>query len=301
MLDYTMGLWDFLGFGGKAAETRTAITQIADTVNESTFKFLSRRVSRLENRVTNIQNLNVSKIKALGCTLNITQSGSITAVAIQQLSDEDAVDLKSEIENALTQKANTDSKTESGFLPMSGGTLSQTDQTFINKIRTIVTRDITKETVNEMINAINSAQQLDVADVTIDPCGLSLYTETLKKDPPEYFWKYCDPRQPCNISQDMAIASVARQITNSVMSAATDDININKTDQSGQSSSSAKTKGIFESIGSIFGDGPFGKIMFFLIIGLVIFIIFKVVMARKEAAATVVSAAAPVAAAAPKK
>jgi len=288
------------------------VDQINETVNESTFKFLSKRTSNVENRVTNIQNLNVSNLKAYGCTLNIKQSGNITAVTIQEVKDEDIVQLQQEIQTALEAKANTTSSAETQF-GGTGAAHSQNIQSITQRLTNITRREITKDTVNSVISDMNSRQQADVSNVLIDPCGLSLYVDVLKKDPPEYFLKYCDMKKTCNIDQDMAIRSVAQQITNSVTAAVLSDTYLTEMAAASTAAGSSKNVGVFQSLGegiasiwkgigsainSLFGGGKFGGIMIVIVLLVVGFVAFKMFMARKQAATSVVGAAAP---AAPKK
>ena len=286
------------------------VKQVNETVNESTFKFLSKRTNQVENKVTNIQNMNVSSVKAYGCTLNITQSGSISAVTIQELKEEDVVQLQQEIQTALEAKANTSSTAETQFAS-TGSADSYTKQDILNKVINITKREITKDTVNKIINDMNSKQQLDVSNVMIDPCGLSLYTEVLKRDPPEYYLKYCDMKKSCDISQDMAIKSVAQQITNSVTAAVLSDTFLSSLSAKSEATGSSKNVGVFQSLGegiatiwkgigsainSLFGGGPFGGILIFLLLGVAAFIAYKVFIARKEAATGAVGMAAAAAA-----
>jgi hypothetical protein len=254
--------------------------------------------------------MNVSNIKAYGCTLNITQSGSITAIAIQQVKDEDIVQLQQEIQTALDAKANTASTSEQQF-GAPGSSESYSSQDIRNMVMNITRREITKDTLNEVINNMNSQQQLDVSNVMIDPCGLSLYVDILKRDPPEYYLKYCDMKKSCEISQDMAIKAVAQQVANSVTAAILDDTVLSSLTATSTATSSAKNVGVFQSLGegiasvwkgigsainSIFGGGKFGGVMIVIVLLVVGFVVFKMMMARKQAAATVVSAAAPKAA-----
>lgn len=291
---------------GNSSST-VVVNQINETVNESTFKFLTKRTNTVENKVTNIQNMNVSNIKAYGCTLNITQSGSITAVTIQELKDEDVVQLQQEIQAALEAKANTSSTAETQFAA-TGSSQSYNSQDITNRVINITKREITKDTTNKIINDMNSKQQLDVSNVMIDPCGLSLYTEVLKRDPPEYYLKYCDMKKSCNISQDMAIKSVAQQITNSVTAAVLSDTFLSSLSAKSEATGSSKNVGVFQSLGegiatiwkgigsainSLFGGGKFGGVMIVIVLLIVGFVAFKMFMARKEAATTVVGAAAP--------
>lgn len=291
---------------GNSSST-VVVNQINETVNESTFKFLTKRTNTVENKVTNIQNMNVSNIKAYGCTLNITQSGSITAVTIQELKDEDVIQLQQEIQAALEAKANTSSTAETQFAA-TGSSQSYNSQDITNRVINITKREITKDTTNKIINDMNSKQQLDVSNVMIDPCGLSLYTEVLKRDPPEYYLKYCDMKKSCNISQDMAIKSVAQQITNSVTAAVLSDTFLSSLSAKSEATGSSKNVGVFQSLGegiatiwkgigsainSLFGGGKFGGVMIVIVLLIVGFVAFKMFMARKEAATTVVGAAAP--------
>jgi hypothetical protein len=291
---------------GNSSST-VVVKQINETVNESTFKFLTKRTNTVENKVTNIQNMNVSNIKAYGCTLNITQSGSITAVTIQELKDEDVIQLQQEIQAALEAKANTASNSETQF-GATGSSQSYNSQDITQRVINITKREITKDTTNKIINDMNSKQQLDVSNVMIDPCGLSLYTEVLKRDPPEYYLKYCDMKKSCNISQDMAIKSVAQQITNSVTAAVLSDTFLSSLSAKSEATGSSKNVGVFQSLGegiatiwkgigsainSLFGGGKFGGVMIVIVLLIVGFVAFKMFMARKEAATTVVGAAAP--------
>jgi hypothetical protein len=251
--------------------------------------------------------MNVSNIKAYGCTLNIQQSGSITAVTIQELKDEDVVQLQQEVQTALEAKANTSSTAETQFAS-TGSADSYNSQDITNRVINITNREITKDTVNKIINDMNSKQQLDVSNVLIDPCGLSLYVDVLKRDPPEYYLKYCDMKKTCNISQDMAIKSVAQQITNSVTAAVMSDTFLSSLSAKSEATGSSKNVGMFQSLGEglatmwkgigsaingIFGGGKFGGVMIMIILLVVGFVAFKMFMARKEAATTVVGAVAP--------
>ena len=293
-----------------SAQSTVIVKQVNDTVNESTFKFLSKRTSSVENKVTNVQKMNVSNIKAYGCTLNITQTGELTAVAIQQLSDSEMVQLQQEIQTALEAKANTTTSAETQFAG-TGSANSYNRQDILNRVKNITKNEVTIDKVNKIINEMNSLQELDASNVMIDPCGYSLYVDTLKIAPPEYVVKECDSKQPCEISQDMALKSVAQQITNSVTAAFVKELNVTSLKAESEASAVAKDTGVFQSLGegiasvwkgigsainSLFGGGPFGGILIFLLLGVAAFIAYKVFIARKEAATGAVGMAAAAAA-----
>jgi len=261
-----------------ASSSTAILTQVNETINETTFDFISSKTSSATGKTVSTQKMDVNGVQAYSCELSITQSSSIEQSVIQQITQEDAVDLATKLSTAVNNVANTSADSTSSF-GATGSTDSYTSQEIQNKVTNVIKNSVTSTTVNEIINEIYNSQTLAVSNVIIDPCGYSLWMDKLNLEPPDSVIAKCNTDKKCSITQDTAIKSISIQIANMVTTAIQDDEILGSLIQSATSSASAANKGPIEALGDAlsgiigsFGSGG-GVVILIIIVAVVILII----------------------------
>jgi Lhr-like helicase len=167
-----------------------------------------------------------------------------------------------QLKNAVDNVANTSAAATTSFAATSS-TDSYTSQDIRNIVKNTIEKSVTSETVNKIINSVYNAQTMKVSNVFMDPCGYSLWSDTLKLPIPEYVINKCDTKKVCSIDQVVAIKAVSQQVANMVSAAIQNDAILGSLTQKATSESSAKAAGPIEAFGNAISGlvGSFGKLL----------------------------------------
>lgn len=254
------------------------IKQLNETINETTFDFLSEKVTTTDSQTVSTQSMEVDNVKSFGCTMNIKQSTVIDQVVIQEVTQEDIADLTTRLEVNIDNQANTSADSSTSWGAM-GSSKSLNVQEVTNLVKNTIKKTVTSTTVNEIINSIYNSQTQKISNVFVDPCYFSIYEKLLIPVPLEIL-KECDTSKPCEITQEATIKTIATQIANMATTAIQNDEVLGSLIQKSTASASATNKGPIEALGDAisgliksFGSG--GGIVILIIIIAVIFVIIK--------------------------
>ena len=241
---------------------------ISSTVNKTTVDILNKNQNSASQTGMTTQEIDVSGITAVGCTLNFSQVSNVTLKTMQSITSQTSSELVSQIQASLKQVADQKLAADSSL----GSQPSTVDA--VNKTITSVSNDLkanlTTENINAIIQDVNQKQVIKAKTISIDPCGFNTWTEALKKDNTladtefgkgmsDYLGK-CITKNPlpdCDMSQLTTADLVASQITTSVMSIIANNKMAQDLDVTLKTDASAKSGGIGDMIGSIF-SGLFG-------------------------------------------
>ncbi len=260
-------IWGMGDCGTKA----TAVNEtIANTVNKTAVDILNKNQNKASQTGISTQQMAVSKVKAVGCTLNIMQTSKITLKSMQTITSETTSELISDITAALRKEAEQNLKATSSV--GSGKTTVEGVNKTITSIENDLKAKLTTENINEMIQYTNQKQVNSTTGIDFDPCGFITWTEVIKKDKSladSAFGKIMSesmakcisksPQPDCNIGQLTSAELVAQQITSSVMAVIAKNKQVQELDEQLKTTATAEGKGfgdmiadIFKGIGSMF-------------------------------------------------
>lgn len=188
-----------------ASSSKTVVE--TKVVNEITKEALSKQVSSMAQQVVAVQNMNLSGIDAK-CAFEATQNFKGDMKAVQQMSQEDAANMMNEIVDSIADVVKQESSRKTGFLGISGfdSKMSETKKSIKNKTKV----KLSSVQINKISQMMKPTQNMNMKDISIDPCGLNVYKE-LGVPPPVDLVASC-VAQPCKFDQNMSIELTAQQI-----------------------------------------------------------------------------------------
>jgi hypothetical protein len=188
-----------------ASSSKTVVE--TKVVNEITKEALSKQVSSMAQQVVAVQNMNLSGIDAK-CAFEATQNFKGEMKAVQNIEAEDAMNMMNTIVDKIGEQVKQESKRKTGFLGISGfdSKMNETKKSIKNKTKV----KLSSEQINAISQQMKPTQNMNMKDITIDPCGLNVYKE-LGVPPPADLIAAC-VGQPCKFDQNMHVSFVAEQI-----------------------------------------------------------------------------------------
>jgi hypothetical protein len=188
-----------------ASSSKTVVE--TKVVNEITKEALSKQVSSMAQQTVAVQNMNLSGIDAK-CAFEATQNFKGEMKAVQRIEAEDAMNMMNEIVDKIGDQVKQESSRKTGFLGISGfdSKMSETKKSIKNKTKV----KLSSEQINKISQQMKPTQNMNMKDITIDPCGLNVYKE-LGVPPPADLIAAC-VGQPCKFDQNMHVSFVAEQI-----------------------------------------------------------------------------------------
>jgi hypothetical protein len=216
-----MNLGCVLGIGG-CPTTSSETKALNKTINDTVVNILNQSQQTVNSSTVVTQTLDVSNIDVLsGCTLDITQSSSIKATILQEITQSTASSLVSEITNNIKNALSSNASSETGFLS-TGSSSTSSASNVVNELQNLLTSNLTANNINSIIRNVNSNLSANIKDLKYDSCGTAL----LEKNPSIANTEYgkaiseCKIKgldTKCNISQMSSIDFVAQQITNTAI------------------------------------------------------------------------------------
>ncbi len=188
-----------------ASSSKTVVE--TKVVNEITKEALSKQVSSMAQQVVAVQNMNLSGIDAK-CAFEATQNFKGEMKAVQQMSQEDAANMMNTIVDKIGEQVKQESSRKTGFLGISGfdSKMNETKKSIKNKTKV----KLSSEQINKISQQMKPTQNMNMKDISIDPCGLNVYKE-LGVPPPADLVASC-VAQPCKFDQNMSVELTAQQI-----------------------------------------------------------------------------------------
>ena len=119
-----------------------------------------------------------------------------------------AMNMMNTIVDKIGDQVKQESSRKTGFLGISGfdSKMSDTKKSIKNKTKV----KLSSVQINKISQQMKPTQNMNMKDITIDPCGLNVYKE-LGVPPPADLIAAC-VGQPCKFDQDMHVSFVAEQI-----------------------------------------------------------------------------------------
>jgi len=229
----------------KPGEEHTQNTEInTEVLNETTTNFLTRNMSETSQSGVAVQSLDVSKLKAIGCKLSISQDMDVNATAISEFSPQNTADLKTTMENYIMNDLKAQAEKSPGWKTRPLAKKVEVETTVNQEIKNIVNTNITQDNLNALRQAITASQTLDGSDMYINPCGIpipgdpgydpvmaALMLESCKE------CSYLDGQinecslPPCKIDQNLQMTIMAQNLTKTINTSIANNETINKIKQ----------------------------------------------------------------------
>ena len=253
--------------GGGGSETNSSLIVENETVNRSTTSVLNETMNSVSADMIASQNLIIENVDYL-CNANISQSYDGEMTLIQELTEKQEADLKTDILADLEQQMLAENESSSGFMDMfGGGSESNSYQESKNKIINEMTTELSTISVNEIRSSMKVGQSLVIRDVTIDPMGIGVYTRIAEKlgfpaqIVSDTLVKLTTDSQnvTCNVSQDMAMTIIAEQISDKITEVVNTNSALQEIAQEIDASTKSKSKGVGDVVADV-GDAVAGVV-----------------------------------------
>lgn len=249
--------------GGNVSKAEAKIN--TKVLNESTFNFVSKTMTSTSQSADVKQTIKLNGL-TIHCAPEIKNDASVSLKTLQKVTEQQSISLIDNIVNELKSQADTKNTQENGFLSTAIANTAQSKVDIESQVETKIRKSITMETINDIVQTLNTKQAVDISGTTIDPCGLDLYYKYVKQAPTADLLD-CAKTAPCNIGNNMLVALAAEQIVSKVVDVIQNMKLENKTDSSGSADNSQKNSGF--SLGMLLA-GVVGLIVFMIIVFLII-------------------------------
>jgi cobalamin biosynthesis Mg chelatase CobN len=230
-------MFTYNNMGGQQSKS----TVLNTVVNEVTSNFIQKNMTSQSATQTIKQNVKIDGA-TLNCAATIQNDAEVKATVIQKLTSDTQVQMINKVMGQLENKLKSAQKAETGFLATPEGqkAVVKVKNNISNKLKA----NIDIEKINKQILEINATQIVDMKNVVIDPCGISITKTALPGG--------CTV--PCPVGNEMKSTIIAQQITNDIVKTiqddeATTDLVNNVTNQQ-----SSKATGPIQEIGKAVSD-----------------------------------------------
>ena len=253
--------------GGGGSETNSSLIVENETVNKSTTSVLNETMNSVSAEMIGSQSLVIENVDFL-CSANISQSYDGEMTLIQELSEKQEADLKTDILADLEQQMLAENESSSGFMDMfSGGSESNSYQESKNKIVNEMTTELATISVNEIRGSMKVGQTIVIRDVTMDPMGIGVYSRIAEKlgfpaqIVSDTIVKLTTDSQgiTCNVDQNLAMRIIAEQISEKITEVVNTNSALQEIAQEIEAKTKSKTSGIEDVIDSA-GDAVAGVV-----------------------------------------
>ena len=179
-------------------------TVMNTVVNEVTSNFIQKNMTSQSTSQTVKQNVKIDGA-VLNCAATIGNDAEVKATIIQKLTSDTQVQMINKVMDQLENKLKDAQKAETGFLATPAGQKKVSDVR--NNITNKLKSNIDIEKINKQITEINAKQVVDLKDIVIDPCGISMTKTALPGG--------C--QVPCPVGNEIKSTLVAQQITSDIV------------------------------------------------------------------------------------
>lgn len=253
--------------GGGGSETNSSLIVENETVNKSTTRVLNESQNTVGSSVVGNQSIVIENVDFY-CNSDISQNFEGEMTVIQELSDKQESDLKTDILADLEQQMLAENEASSGFMDMfGGGSESNSYQESKNKIVNEMMTELENVTVNEIRASMVSGQSIAIKDVTMDPMGIGVYTRIAEKlgfpaaIVSDTIVKLTTDSQnvTCNIDQNMVLTVIVEQMSEKIMETVNTNSALQEIKQDIEARTAAETSGVEDVVDSV-GDAVSGVI-----------------------------------------
>ncbi len=240
-----MGLLGFIGIGNK---DKSVTKSQLDIVNSSVFNMVSKTKNVQANTINVGQDMKVSGIKSMGCTLRISQRFNGEIKILSQFDKETATELMNDVMNDLEKKLKQETDQETGFMNMIPNSSEKVTDT-MTSIRNEVTKNITHEFINELSNKIVVNQKLVVENLVMDPAGFGLFEKFGTPPPTDFIMEVVREKLVCEIDQDVQLKVVSEQIGSEVANIIATNKTATEFAEEIEQATKQKSQGVGEAVG----------------------------------------------------
>lgn len=235
-------------------------TVMNTVVNETTTNFVQKNMTSQSATQTVKQNVKIDGA-ALYCAATIENDAEVKATVIQQLTSDTQVQMINKVMDQLEDKLKSSQNAETGFLATPQG------QKDVNDVRNNITNklkaNIDIEKINKQITEINATQVVDLKDVVIDPCGMSITKTAIPGG--------C--QVPCPLGNQIKTAIIAQQITSDIVKTIQDDQATNDLINNVTGDQASKATGPIQEMGKAISDFMKSLTAPFIIMGVVVIVL----------------------------
>lgn len=255
--------------GGKAsAKSTMEITQTA--VNKSTKNILTKNQQTQDSTAVATNEMTFKDVD-LRCQGNISQAAGVKLTSVASATSEQVADLRDQMKSELSSELDNQAEAKGGMFAFGAKAESETNTKLKNTMVNIVDQNVTTDTLNQIIQDINTKNSQGYTNLVIDPCGIAaaerIQAAYLESDSATTEGaadvaiaalgavgdKECDI--PCNFTQSLSVDLVSQQMTSTMMDAVSASEQITEAEAEVKASATATS-----------GMGDFGAIIMIIII-----------------------------------
>ena len=193
---------------GCSQEQKHKITN--NVVNEVVSNFIQKKMTSQSATQTVKQNVTIDGA-TLNCVARIGNDAEVKATVIQQLTSDTQIQMINQVMEQLENKLKEVQNAKTGFLATPEGQKEASDvrNNLTNKLKS----NIDLEKINQQITEINAKQVVDLKNIVIDPCGISISKTPLPGG--------C--QIPCPLGNEIKSTIIAQQITSDIVKTVQND------------------------------------------------------------------------------
>jgi hypothetical protein len=158
----------FLAEKGDGGEQTIEVNN--EAVNKRVFDYMTSVVNSTEGDVKTVNILKAGDLTAYGCKVCANATTTVDMKVISSFTNEQTVDLQTTLINEMETELDQGFKSETGVLAFPPVTADQRANV-TNSIRNEIETNINMDTINNAIANVNSRNEIDVGNITADPCG----------------------------------------------------------------------------------------------------------------------------------
>ena len=227
--------------GGNVSKTSSKIN--SKILNESVFEFVSKNMTSTSQGATVKQEISL-KDADLKCRAEITNKATVDLKLLQQINDQQTISMVDAITNELKNQSETKGTQENGFLSTAIANTNKSSSEITNEVETKIRKEISTESINEIVQTVNAKQGVEISGLKIDPCGLELFYKYSNGAPPGKELMDCQKDAECKIGNDILVQLAAEQIVQKVVDTIQEMKLETKTDTKAKTTGEQANKGL---------------------------------------------------------
>lgn len=190
----------------------------SEIVNDVVTNIMITNENIVSGEVTNVQNMDITG-GDLYCNATFGQSINSEMKLVNQMDNNTRIQMLNNITNELKKELKSQFEKKSGFGAIPAGNKLANDME--TKVKNLLETNIKLKNINKTIAKLNNLQNMNIKDVKIDPCGISLATKLAEKLNDGRILtnaqKQCNPLPDCNFDQSLIVRLVAESISSNII------------------------------------------------------------------------------------
>lgn len=189
----------------------------SEIVNDVVTNIMITNENIVSGEVTNVQNMNFSNAD-LYCNATHRQSINSEMKLVNKMDNNTRIQMLNNITNELKKELKSQFEKKSGFGAIPAGNKLANDME--TKVKNLLETNIKLKNINKTIAKLNNLQNMNIKDIKIDPCGLSLASKLAEKLNDGRIYtnaqKQCK-NNDCNFDQSLIVRLVAESISSNII------------------------------------------------------------------------------------